>query len=52
MNLIDKYELKGCNAKITIKVIRDEEALATEYLADFPSVGEGTRLTQIGRAHV
>ncbi len=43
--LIDKYELKGCIAKISIEVIRDEEALATEYVADFPSVGEGTRLT-------
>jgi flagellar protein FlaI len=45
MKLIDKYNISGCKAEIKVEIIRDEEALATEYIAAFPKVGEGTQLT-------
>jgi flagellar protein FlaI len=42
---IDKYALQNCEAKITVEVIRDENALYTEYKISFPTIGEGTRIT-------
>ncbi|MEI7961395.1 MAG: ATPase, T2SS/T4P/T4SS family [archaeon] len=45
MKVIDEYQLPNCVAKIKVEIARDEDELVTEYRADFPTIGEGTRLT-------
>jgi flagellar protein FlaI len=44
MKQLERYQIPNCRAKIMVNIVRNEDALATEYLADFPRLGEGTRL--------
>jgi len=44
MKTFEEYSLKGCEAKIEVKITEDENSFVPLYKISFPRVGEGTQI--------